>query len=118
MNRYMLPQLPAQQDIRQIYPWDEDHLNNVLFQLYEHAQLTGYSGSFQVFRSTFGAFLENSTNIDISQLYDGQYETTPLARVDQILRTANKMMLEDVVVKQIPYYETSNDAGGYTVIIG
>lgn len=118
MNRYMLPQLPAQQDIKQIYPWDADHLNNVLFQLYEHAQLTGYSGSFPVFRSTFGAFLENSTNIDISQLYDGQYETTPLARVDQILRTANKVMLEDVVVKKIPYYETSNDAGGYTVIIG
>ena len=33
-------------------------------------------------------------------------------------KTKNKLLKEDVIVEQIPYYETTNDAGGYTVIIG
>lgn len=50
--------------------------------------------------------------------YEGSYLVTPLAYVNQILRTADKVLSEDVVVEQIPYYETTNDAGGYTAIIG
>lgn len=51
-------------------------------------------------------------------LYDGVYQVIPLPELDIILETANKRMLDDVVVKEIPYYQVSNQAGGYTVTIG
>jgi len=41
-----------------------------------------------------------------------------MAHLSQILRTNDKIMTDNVVVEPIPYYETTNDAGGYTVIIG
>lgn len=50
--------------------------------------------------------------------YGGAYTVTPVAELDVVLETAGKRMGGDVVVKEIPYYETSNDSGGYTVIIG
>ena len=61
----------------------------------------------------------NSDNVIIDfDNYTGQYSVTPLPNIDQILKTKNKLLKEDVIVEQIPYYETTNDAGGYTVIIG
>ena len=50
--------------------------------------------------------------------YDGSYDVTPLPGAEIILETADKRMLDDVTVREIPYYETTNEAGGYTVIIG
>lgn len=49
--------------------------------------------------------------------YDGTYEVTPLAGEQTTLLTAQKYMDSDVTVKQIPYYETSNQSGN-TVYIG
>ena len=49
--------------------------------------------------------------------YDGEYEATP-SIAEQVLPTKNKSMLEDFVVREIPYAETSNPSGGYTAIIG
>ena len=49
--------------------------------------------------------------------YTGDYEITP-AVYSQIMPTRNKTMYDDVTVQEIPYYETSNEQGGYTVIIG
>lgn len=51
-------------------------------------------------------------------LYNGVYQVIPLPELDIVLETANKRLLDDVVVKEIPYYEVSNEAGGYTVTIG
>ena len=51
-------------------------------------------------------------------VYDGTYEITPLTETDQILSTSGKRMTDDVVVLAIPYYETTNESGGYTVNIG
>lgn len=51
-------------------------------------------------------------------IYDGGYEVTPLPFTETILETARKQMTSDVTVLEIPYYETSNESGGYTVIIG
>ena len=49
--------------------------------------------------------------------YDGDYIVTP--KTDgQTLETANKVMLNDVTIKAIPYFETSNTSGGSTVYIG
>lgn len=51
------------------------------------------------------------------EYYTGEYTVTPSIE-EQTLQTQNKMMSNDVVVEEIPYYETSNQYGGYTVIIG
>ena len=52
-----------------------------------------------------------------AELYEGKYEVTPTVE-KQTLQTAKKIMKEDVTVKEIPYAEVSNPAGGTTVIIG
>lgn len=50
-------------------------------------------------------------------MYDGTYEAIP--KVDeQSFETANKMMVDDFVVKGIPYYETSNQKGITVYIAG
>lgn len=50
-------------------------------------------------------------------IYEGNYEVTPLAFQRTVLSTEGKKMENDVVVKEIPYYETSNLSGGTTVYI-
>ena len=53
-----------------------------------------------------------------AEYYPGEYGVTPQARSDVVLGTSGKLMTEDVTVLEIPYYETTNPAGGYTAIIG
>ena len=49
--------------------------------------------------------------------YMGEYKITP--KVDaQTIPTAQKYMTDNVHVKAIPYFETSNNMDGYTVYIG
>lgn len=52
-----------------------------------------------------------------AKLYDGPYEVTPLAYDPVILATKNKLMADDVAVRKVPYYETSNLFDGQTVYI-
>lgn len=54
--------------------------------------------------------------VETSDVYDGSYVVIPSNR-EQMLETANKLMSKDVTVKEIPYYETSNESGT-TVYIG
>lgn len=49
--------------------------------------------------------------------YEGSYEVEPLTR-EQILSTANKVMTQDIRIREISYQEVSNESGGYTVTIG
>lgn len=49
--------------------------------------------------------------------YTGVYEVTPIAFAEQELLTANKVLTQNVIVHEIPYYETTNQFGK-TVIIG
>ena len=49
--------------------------------------------------------------------YTGDYEVTP-AVSSQTLDTSQKYMESDLVIKEIPYSETSNVSGGNTVYIG
>ena len=49
--------------------------------------------------------------------YDGDYEVVPKPRIAQRLETKDKYMKDDVVVFEIPYFETSNPQGK-TVYIG
>lgn len=50
--------------------------------------------------------------------YEGVYEVTPLADFEVVLETQGLFMDNDVTVNKIPYFETSNEAGGTTVYIG
>ena len=52
-----------------------------------------------------------------STYYDGSYIVTPKV-TPQVLSTAEKKMADDLTVKEIPYYEVSNQANGKTIIIG
>ncbi|MBO7701993.1 MAG: hypothetical protein J6S36_03680 [Eggerthellaceae bacterium] len=48
--------------------------------------------------------------------YAGPYEITPTT-YEQVLTTRSKRMTDDVTVFEIPYHQTTNQAGGYTVSI-
>ena len=50
------------------------------------------------------------------QVYDGPYEAIPKVTA-QTLPTAKKLMMEDVSVRAIPYFNVSNPAGGNTIYI-
>lgn len=50
-------------------------------------------------------------------LYEGDYEVTPKVR-EQTLPTADKLLSEDLKIKEIPYFDVSNTSGGSTVYIG
>lgn len=52
-----------------------------------------------------------------SAFYDGQYEIEPKAHTTTTLNTNGKTLLNNVVVKKIPYFETSNLSFGHTVYI-
>ena len=49
--------------------------------------------------------------------YEGPYEITPKAWVDQTLETEGLLMTDDVTVFKVPYYETSNLFDGKTAYI-
>ena len=68
----------------------------------------------QDFNISFGDYIKVDKD---TEAYMGEYEITPKPYVSQTLNTANKMMLDDILVFQIPYFETSN-TNGTTVYIG
>lgn len=49
--------------------------------------------------------------------YQGPFSIEPAKHV-QKLPTSDKYVSRDITVKQVPYAEVSNNAGGKTVIIG
>ena len=49
-------------------------------------------------------------------LYEGDYEVTPKVNA-QTMATKDKVMVKDVTVKAIPFYNVSNTSGGNTVYI-
>ena len=57
-----------------------------------------------------------SQQIEHDTYYDGPYEITPRV-LGQTMATADKVMRTDVVIKDIPYSETTNPGGGTTVVI-
>lgn len=59
-----------------------------------------------------------SINYSSGDPYMGEYEVMPSPTSQQTLKTAQKLMSNDVIVHKIPYYETSNNSGGNTVYIG
>ena len=66
--------------------------------------------------TTLSEFQEISV-IDEIEAYDGPYVVTP-AIDSQVLSTAQKRMTDNMTVKAIPYFQTSNPQMGETVYIG
>lgn len=62
--------------------------------------------------------LSQTGGASLVPVYNGTYMITPVTELDIVLETAGKRMARDVIVKEIPYFETTNESGGYTVIIG
>lgn len=52
------------------------------------------------------------------QSYTGDYRIVPLFGQDIKLKTENRVLKDNVVVKQIPYFETPTPEGGTTIYIG
>lgn len=55
-----------------------------------------------------------SVNIPV---FNGDYIINPKS-TQQILLTKDKQMTDDVTIKPIPYFETSNEEDGITIFIG
>lgn len=49
--------------------------------------------------------------------YVGDYKVVPKAFETQTLATANKVLKENIVIAEIPYFETSNESDGNTAYI-
>ena len=49
--------------------------------------------------------------------YTGDYKVTPQAFNEQVLPTTHKVLAEDVVIAEVPYWETSNSSNGTTAYI-
>ena len=73
-------------------------------------------------RNTFEAQLFNGGQGGAPMEYYSEYEEdyikTPLCNTEQVMLTKEKAMKYDVVIEKVPFIETHNDAGGYTVSIG
>lgn len=52
------------------------------------------------------------------QTYSGEYDVKPQFGQDQELKTQNRILDENIVVRQISYFETPTLNGGTTVYIG
>ena len=52
-----------------------------------------------------------------TEIYNGEYTVIPKAFEETVLQTRNKKMLNNVTVREVPYFETSNTSGGLTVYI-
>lgn len=74
------------------------------------------SSSLSKIENISGQLSMKGTDPDV-EYYEGIYSVTPLADEQIILETKNKNMRDNITVLEIPYYVTSNQSDGYTVII-
>lgn len=51
-------------------------------------------------------------------IFDGSYEVTPLPYMETIMQTQRTYLDRNIVVKEIPYAEVTNEKGGLTATIG
>lgn len=68
-------------------------------------------------RIQVAAETENTGGGGDADPYTGEYEVVPKAFSSQTLETANKVLDENVVVAEVPYFETSNISAGKTAYI-
>lgn len=73
--------------------------------------------TFQSVRSNFQMVFNGAAALREYADYLGRYDVTPMI-TSQRLETADKHMLDDVLIRTIPTRETENEAGGTTFVIG
>ena len=102
---YSLPPDPQNAVLKRIYPWDEYNITLVMQWLYAQAQKTGFPGTFEDFKLRYGAYVEASDPQDIHDLidnYTGSYHITPLVSIEQVLKTKNKVLNQNIIIDPIP----------------
>lgn len=75
---------------------------------------------FEELDSDFSTSFGENITIEVTSefdTYEGNYSVIPKTE-SQTLLTKKKVMAEDVTIKEIPYFDVSNNAGGSTVYIG
>lgn len=60
----------------------------------------------------------NDIPSNVYEKYEGDYVVTPQRGRGTVLETTDKLMTDNVTVKEIPYSVTTNLAGGNTCYIG
>lgn len=76
-----------------------------------------FHADMKIHSEEFKLDIKNYQGIKNADVYTGAYTVTP-KDIAQQLKTKNKLLNKDVMVKKIPFFETSNDEGGNTVYIG
>ena len=122
MANYAMPPDPQNAVLKRIYPWDEYDLTLVIQWLYAQAQKTGFVGTLEDFKLRYGAYVEAQDPQDMHELienYQGTYHITPLVSIEQVLKTKNKVLNQDIIIDPIPetainLHQTYN--GRYSVI--
>lgn len=71
------------------------------------------------FKAVFSEAIEifKGGSADSLPKYEGPHTVVPKF-IEQKLSTAQKIVFENVTIKEIPYSEVSNNSGGITAIIG
>lgn len=70
----------------------------------------------QKISANFGA-VQTVTEYVGGELYEGDYTVIPRV-VEQTMPTKNRVLVEDMKIKEIPFFNVSNTSGGSTVYIG
>ena len=119
-QRFVVPPTPAAAQVSYVHPWENIDFFVMCERLYTLARQTGFTGTFDDFKKGFGAYLEANNIItkEDFETYMGQYEVTPLPLLEQILQTKDKVLEENIIIQPIPYHQTTNMSGGYTITIG
>ena len=102
---YNLPPDPTNAVLKRIYPWDQYDITLVMSWLYEQAKKTGFYGTFEDFKQRYGSYIEATDPQEIYDLidnYQGTYHVTPLLSIEQVLKTKNKILNQDIVIDPIP----------------
>ena len=102
---YNLPPDPQNAVLKRIYPWDEYDITLVMNWLYIQAQKTGFVGTFEDFKQRYGTIISASDPQEIYDLidnYQGTYHITPLVGIEQVLKTKNKVLNQNIIIEQIP----------------
>ena len=104
-KKCILPPNPQHAVLPRIYPWDEYNKVLVMQWLYAQAQATGFTGTLEDFKLRYGAYIEAADPQDIHDLienYTGTYHITPLVSIEQVLKTKNKVLNQDIIIDPIP----------------
>lgn len=100
-----LPPDPQNAALKRIYPWDEYNKTMVMQWLYAQAKATGFTGTLEDFKQRYGAYVEAADPQDIHDLienYTGTYHITPLVSIEQVLKTKNKVLNDNIIIDPIP----------------